>query len=99
MDCDDKLSLVRKHALCALAYSQAADQLIAVSSLATRSEWDLAWEVTSRARVLCKNIPQSTAVEIQTETLPAELELRRAAHMACDPHRTAISGVGSQVLV
>jgi hypothetical protein len=53
MDCDEKLSLVRKHALCALAYSQAADQLIAVSSLATRSEWDLAWEVTSRARLLC----------------------------------------------
>ena len=53
MDCDDKHSLARKYALYTRAYSEAVDKLVAVSSLATRSEWELAWDLTARAQLLC----------------------------------------------
>ncbi len=53
MRCVDKRLIRRKHALYARAYSEAVEQLIAVSSLATRSEWELAWDLAARARLLC----------------------------------------------
>ena len=53
MDCSDKRSIWRKHALYVRAYSEAVAKLIAVSSLATRSEWELAWDLAGRARLLC----------------------------------------------
>jgi hypothetical protein len=55
MDCHDKRSLWRKYALYARAYSEAIGQLIAFSSLAPRSEWELAWDLASRARLLCED--------------------------------------------
>ena len=42
MGCQDKHSLARKYALYVQAYSEAVDKVVAVSSQATRSEWDLA---------------------------------------------------------
>ena len=56
MDCDDKHSLARKYALYTRAYSEAVDKLVAVSSLATRSEWELAWDLAGRARLLCDEV-------------------------------------------
>ena len=56
MDCDDKHSLVQKHILYVRAYSEAVDKLVAVSSLATRSEWELAWDLANRARLLCVEV-------------------------------------------
>jgi hypothetical protein len=53
MDCNDKHLLGRKYALYVTAYSEAVGQLIAVSSQATRSEWELAWELAGRAQLLC----------------------------------------------
>ena len=53
MDCHDKHSLARKYALYARAYSEAVDKLVAVCSLGTRSEWELAWDLTVRAQLLC----------------------------------------------
>jgi hypothetical protein len=53
MRCGDKRLIQRKHALYARAYSEAVVQLIAVSSLATRSDWDLAWELASCTQLLC----------------------------------------------
>ena len=53
MDCHDDRSLRRKYALYQRAYSEALGKLVAVSSLATRSEWDLAWDLASRAQLLC----------------------------------------------
>jgi hypothetical protein len=53
MDCNDKRSIWRKHALYVEAYSEAVGKLVAVSSLATRSEWELAWDLAFRARFLC----------------------------------------------
>jgi hypothetical protein len=53
MDCDDKHKLRRKYALYVTAYSEAIGQLVAVSSQATRSEWELAWDLAGRARLLC----------------------------------------------
>ncbi len=53
MDCHDKRSLGRKYALYVRAYSEAVGKLVAVSSLATRSEWELAWDLAGRARLLC----------------------------------------------
>ena len=55
MDCDEKRSLRQKYALYVRAYSEAAGKVVAVSSLATRSEWDLAWSLASRARLLCED--------------------------------------------
>jgi hypothetical protein len=47
------------------AYSEAAGQVLAVSSQATRSEWELAWDLANRARFLCvdtlNQIKQHTA--------------------------------------
>ena len=54
MDCHDKRSLWRKYALYARAYSEAIGQLIAFSSLAPRSEWEVAWDLAGRARLLCE---------------------------------------------
>jgi hypothetical protein len=51
--CRDKRSLWRKQALYSRAYSEAVGQLISVSSLATRSEWESAWDLAARARFLC----------------------------------------------
>ena len=53
MDCDEKRLICRKRALYVRAYSEAVGQLIAVSSEATRSEWDLARTLASRTRLLC----------------------------------------------
>ena len=53
MDCHDKHSLSRKYALYVTAYSEAVGQLIAVSSQATRSEWELAWDLAARTQLLC----------------------------------------------
>jgi hypothetical protein len=53
MDCYEKFSLRRKYDLYVRAYSEAVGQLVAVSSLATRSEWKLAWDLAGRARLLC----------------------------------------------
>ena len=53
MDCHDKRALLRKHALHARAYAEAMDQLVLVSSLAIREEWDLAWGLAASARLLC----------------------------------------------
>jgi hypothetical protein len=53
MRCVDKRLIWRKHALYARAYSEAVRQLIAVSSIATRFEWDLAWELAYSTRLLC----------------------------------------------
>jgi hypothetical protein len=53
MDCHDKHLLGRKYALYVSAYSEAIGQLVAVSCQATRSEWELAWDLASRARLLC----------------------------------------------
>jgi len=53
MDCDEKRSLRQKYALYVRAYSEAAGKVVAVSSLATRSEWELAWDLANRARFLC----------------------------------------------
>ena len=53
LDCHDDRSLARKYALYMRAYSEALDKLVAVSSLATRSEWELAWDLTARAQLLC----------------------------------------------
>jgi len=53
MNCHEKRSLLRKYTLYLRAYSEAAGQVLAVSSQATRSEWDLAWELANRARFLC----------------------------------------------
>ena len=53
MGCQDKHSLARKYALYVRAYSEAVDKLVAVSSQATRSEWELAWDLAARARLLC----------------------------------------------
>ena len=53
MECHDKRSLLRKYALYVRAYSEAAGQVLAVSSQATRSEWALAWDLANRARFLC----------------------------------------------
>jgi len=55
MDCDDKHSLRRKYALYTRAYSEAVGKLVAVSSLATRSEWELAWDLAARAQLLCND--------------------------------------------
>jgi hypothetical protein len=52
-DCRDKRSLWRKHALYSRAYFEAVGQLISVSSLATRSEWELACDLAARAKLLC----------------------------------------------
>jgi hypothetical protein len=49
----DKSSLRRKFALYVRACSEAVGKLVAVSSLATRSEWELAWDLAGRARLLC----------------------------------------------
>lgn len=51
--CRDRRLLARKYALYARAYSEAVDKLVS-SSQATRSEWDLAWDLENRARLLCK---------------------------------------------
>ena len=45
--CRDKRSLWRKQALYSRAYSEAVGQLISVSSLATRSEWESAWDLAA----------------------------------------------------
>lgn len=58
MDCDDKRLIWRKHALYVRACSKAVDQLIAVSSQGTRSEWDLAWELAAVTRLLCDDTLQ-----------------------------------------
>ena len=56
MDCHDKDSLRRKYALYVSAYSEAIGKLVAVSSQATRSEWELAWDLAGRARLLCDDV-------------------------------------------
>ena len=65
MDCDEKRSLWRKYALYVRAYSEACSKVLAVSSRATRSEWELAWDLANRARFLCvdtlNQIKQHTA--------------------------------------
>jgi hypothetical protein len=53
LDCHDKRSLRRKYALYVRAYSEAVGKLVAVSSIATRSEWELAWNLTARTQLLC----------------------------------------------
>ena len=53
MACRDKRSLWRKQALYSRVYSEAVGQLISVSSLATRSEWESAWDLAARAQLLC----------------------------------------------
>ena len=53
MDCDEKDSLARKYARYVRAYSEAVGQFVAVSSVATRSEWELAWRLVARAQLLC----------------------------------------------
>ena len=58
MACDEKRSLRRKFILYVRAYSEAVEQLNAVGPLATGSEWDLAWDLTSRARLLCEETLQ-----------------------------------------
>ena len=55
LDCHDDRSLRRKYALYQRAYSEALGKLIAVSSIATRSEWDLAWDLAARAQLLCND--------------------------------------------
>ena len=61
MDCHDNRSLRRKYALYLRAYSEALGKLVAVSSLATRSEWDLAWDLAGRAQASMRRDAQSTA--------------------------------------
>jgi len=58
MRCVDKRLIWRKHALYARACSEAVRQLIAVSSVATRLEWDLAWELAARTQLLCDDTLQ-----------------------------------------
>ena len=58
MDCDDKRLIWRKHALYVRASSEALERLITVSSLGTRSEWDLAWELAALTRFLCDDALQ-----------------------------------------
>ena len=55
MDCHAKHSLAQKYALYVRAYSEAVDKLVAVSSLATRSEWELSWDLAARSQLLCNN--------------------------------------------
>jgi hypothetical protein len=53
IQCADKVSLRRKYNLYVRAYSEAVNQLTAVSSIATRAEWELAWKLANRAKQLC----------------------------------------------
>jgi len=55
MYCPDKQSLTKKYNLYIQAYNEALDRLVAVCEVATRSEWELARIITSRAHQLCED--------------------------------------------
>jgi hypothetical protein len=56
MDCNEKNLLVRKYKLYVRAHRGAVENLAAVSDGAARAEWELAWDLASRAHQLCQDV-------------------------------------------
>ena len=56
MRCEERDSLRRKYKLYIKAYSEAVAQLSGLADSATKSDWDLAWALASRAKHLCDEV-------------------------------------------
>jgi len=56
MRCEERDSLRRKYKLYIKAYSEAVAQLSGLADSATKSDWDLAWALASRAKHLCDDL-------------------------------------------